>query len=93
MKEQQHPQENSDRQIVKRIAQQEATDDNLVEIARLSIRYHNFPGAREIQADIVKILEKWHLTQEKLYEKTRQIYANAKIGKNLLQTEEQQDWS
>lgn len=78
-KDQQHPLWASDRQIVNRLLQEEATDYNLAELARLNIRYTGFPGARDIQADLDKALQRWQLTESSLYEKTRQIHATSQV--------------
>lgn len=93
MKEPQHPQEKSDRQILTKILQEEATSENLTEVARLLIRYQNFPGARGVHQDLQTILQTWGLTQETLYAKTRQIYASGKLGHQKLNLDEIQDWS
>lgn len=55
-KDQQHPQWESDRQVTNALLSAEPTDYNLAELARLRIRYRGFPGARDIQADLEKIL-------------------------------------
>ncbi|WP_421655678.1 DUF3288 family protein [Leptothermofonsia sp. ETS-13] len=68
-KDQQHPLWSSDRQIVNTLLAGEPTDYNLAELARLRIRYHGFPGARDIQTDLNKILKRWNLTEEMLHEK------------------------
>lgn len=93
MKDQQHPQEYGDRQIIDNIIDAEPTPENLTEIARLLIRYQNFPGARSIQTDIETIMTRWGLNRETLYEKTRQIYASGKLGHQKLGIAEIQDWS
>jgi Protein of unknown function (DUF3288) len=88
--EQKHPQYNTDRKIVFNLLKQEATDYNLVELARLKIRYRGFPGAKDIQTDLEKILQIWGYTDETLFEKTRQIHATGQIyrGKKT----DQEDW-
>ena len=77
--EQKHPQYNTDRKIVLSLLEQEATDYNLVELARLKIRYRGFPGAKDIQSDLERILQTWGYTDETLFEKTRQIHATGQI--------------
>lgn len=47
--EQKHPQEKQDREIVARLLQSNPEPFQLAELARLRIRYRNFPGARDIQ--------------------------------------------
>lgn len=43
-KDQQHPQYKVDRQVVSQLLAGELTDYNLVELARMIIRYEGFPG-------------------------------------------------
>lgn len=91
--EQQHPQEKSDREIINRLLQESISDFNLVELARLRIRYRNFPGARDIQRDLNKILDKWQLTEEELYANTREIHSRGQVYQRRSQLEDEQDWS
>jgi hypothetical protein len=91
VKEQQHPQYKVDRQVVNQLLAGEATDYNLVELARLMIRYAGFPGARDIQADLQKALNRWTLTESELFEKTREIHQRGDIYKGLGRGRE--DWS
>ncbi len=88
--EQKHPQYKTDRKIVVNLLKQEATDYNLAELARLKIRYRGFPGAKDIQNDLEKILQIWGYTDETLFEKTRQIHATGQLyrGKKI----DQEDW-
>lgn len=92
-KGQTHPLEKKDSQIVNRLLQEKPSEENLTELARLLIRYRNFPGAREIQRDLQVVLSQWQLSEEELFEKTRQIYAAAKIDRAKNRVEEQQDWT
>ncbi|ERT05864.1 hypothetical protein M595_4165 [Lyngbya aestuarii BL J] len=88
--DQTHPQYKSDRATVESLIQGQQTEYNLAELARLKIRYRGFPGARDIQKDLEKIMQNWQLTEENLFEKTREIHAKGKVytgGK-----EEQEDW-
>jgi Protein of unknown function (DUF3288). len=57
--DQQHPQYRRDRATVDTLLAGEATDYNLSELARLIIRYRGFPGARDIQKDLEKVLQQW----------------------------------
>ena len=88
--EQTHPQYNVDRVTVNGLMQGQQTEYNLVEMARLKIRYRGFPGARDIQNDLEKILQNWQLTEETLFEKTREIHAKGKVYKRG--KEDQEDW-
>ena len=67
------------------------SDFNLVELARLIIRYEGFPGARDIQNDLKKTLQQWKLTEEQLFEKTRAIHQQGDVYKGLGRGRE--DWS
>lgn len=91
-KDQQHPLQNRDRPTIDILLAQEATDYNLAELARLKIRYQGFPGAREIQQDLDKVLQRWGLTEAQLFEKTRQIHDIGGIYKSRGKKEEQ-DWN
>jgi Protein of unknown function (DUF3288) len=79
LKDQDHPQYFSDRQIVNTLLQTEPSDRNLADLARLCIRYKGFPGARDIQTDLLKVRTKWGLTEEELYAKTREIHSTTRV--------------
>lgn len=91
-KDQQHPLWQSDRTIIDSLLAGEATDYNLAELARLRIRYRGFPGARDIQADLSKVMQKWGFTEAALFEKTRQIHANS-FYKSRGSKGEDEDWN
>ena len=92
--DQKHPQNKKDRLTVDNLlqVQSEPSDRELVELARLIIRYRNFPGARDIQRDLKIALENWQLTEEELYTKTRAIHAVGTVYRRTA-TGEQQDWT
>ncbi|HEY9640641.1 MAG TPA: DUF3288 family protein [Coleofasciculaceae cyanobacterium] len=90
-KDQQHPQWESDRQVVNALLTGEPNDYNLAELARLRIRYRGFPGARDIQTDLEKILKQWQLTEEALFVKTRQIHQVAQVYRG--RGGQREDWS
>ncbi len=90
MQEQKHPQYQKDRAIVNDLLKTERTNFNLLELARLKIRYRGFPGARDIQDDIEKMLHRWHLTEETLFAATREIYAQGQVDRS--RNQEQEDW-
>lgn len=90
-KDQEHPLWKSDREIVDGLLTGEATDWNLAELARLRIRYNGFPGARDIKADLDKVLKQWNLSEEALFEKTRQIHAESQPYKG--RGAKRDDWS
>lgn len=89
--DQKHPQTSNDRIVVDRLFQTGFSDFNLVELARLLIRYRNFPGARDIQEDLHKLLQQWDLTEELLYERARKLHAERKVYRS--KGEDQDDWS
>ena len=91
-KDQQHPLYNRDRPLIDSLLSQGQTDYNLAELARLRMRYQGFPGARDIQQNLDRVLLTWGLTEAELYEKTRQIHNFAKIYKTRGKKEEQ-DWN
>ncbi|HIK03294.1 MAG TPA: DUF3288 family protein [Trichormus sp. M33_DOE_039] len=91
-KDQQHPLYNRDRPLIDILLTQTATDYNLAELARLKIRYQGFPGARDIQNDLNKVLQQWGLTEAELFEKTRQLHDIGGIYKSRGKREEQ-DWN
>ncbi|MEG4496851.1 DUF3288 family protein [Microcoleus sp. F10-C6] len=88
--DQQHPQYKRDRASVDTLLASEATDYNLSELARLIIRYRGFPGARDIQSDLKKLLQQWNHTEETLYEQTRKIHATGEVYRR--QKSDQEDW-
>lgn len=90
-KDQRHPQQDRDRNTLNRLLQEGANDLNLAELARLRIRYTGFPGSRDIQQDLDKLLDKWQLTEEQLFEKTRAIHAHQKIY--TVHTNKKEDWT
>lgn len=89
--EQQHPQYKADRQLLNQLIAGEASDFNLVELARLLIRYQGFPGAYDIQNDLQKALKTWQLTEDTLFERTRAIHQQGEVYRNLGRGRE--DWS
>jgi hypothetical protein len=84
-----HPLAAKDRAIVESLLDGEPTDYNLAELARLRIRYRGFPGAKDIQADLEKLLTKWNLTEEKLFESTRKIHS---LGHIYRPKSDGEDW-
>lgn len=88
--QQKHPQYKSDRATVDSLIKAQQTPYNLAELARLKIRYTRFPGALDIQNDLEKIMQNWQLTEETLFEKTREIHAKGKVYKGG--KEDQEDW-
>lgn len=92
-KDQQHPLHSRDRQIVNTLMTGQPTEYNLAELARLRVRYHGFPGARDIQTDLDKVMQLWGFTETTLYEKTRQIHAAGPVYKGRASKGNSEDWS
>ncbi len=92
-KDQQHPMWQSDRAIVNTLLAEEPTDYNLAELARLRIRYRGFPGARDIQADLDKVMQQWSYTEATLYEQTRQTHAAGPVYQVRGRKGEAEDWN
>lgn len=98
--EQKHPQSKKDRATVDILLKANSSEDlssspsdrDLVELARLIIRYRDFPGARDIQQDLKIILDGWQLTEEQLYTKTRAIHSEGTVYRRT-PTGEKQDWT
>jgi len=86
-----HPQWRKDRATLDGITGGEASELNLVELARLAIRYNGFPGAPDIKRDLAKAIERWGYTEESLFAKTREIHAagRAYVGEDG----DREDWS
>ena len=92
--DQNHPQNKKDRLTVDQLLKthSDPNERELVELARLIIRYRNFPGARDIQRDLQVALDNWKLTEEELYAKTRVIHAGGMVYRRTA-TGEEQDWT
>jgi hypothetical protein len=74
--DQSHPLYGSDRDTVDRLlAAQAPTDADLIDAARLLLRYQGFPGARDLQDDLAKALRLWGLDQAGLQQRTRALWA------------------
>lgn len=90
-KDQQHPLWSRDRQVVNTLLQEQPTDYNLAELARLKIRYSGFPGARDIQQDLEKVMKQWNFTEATLFAKTREIHATSQVYRG--RGSKREDWS
>jgi hypothetical protein len=91
-KDQRHPQYTKDRQILNDLLMQNTPSNrDLAELARLTVRYKDFVGARDIQSDLIKVLNNWQFSEETLFAKTRAIHAIGKVY--MAQDEGQDDWS
>ena len=92
--EQKHPQNRKDRLTTDSLLSVSSNpgERELVELARLIIRYRDFPGARDIQQDLQLALNNWQLTEEELYSKTRAIHAKGTVYRRTADGEKQ-DWT
>jgi hypothetical protein len=90
--DQQHPQEGRDVEVIERLLREEPNNYNLGELARLRIRYLGFPGARMIQQNLDAILQRWQLTEEQLFEQTRQLHSEGLVYRRG-ESQGQEDWS
>lgn len=94
IRDQQHPQAHIDRVIVQKIfVEGSKTEYYMAEVARLRIRYHNFPGARDIQRDLDVILQQWDMTEDELFSQVRKLHTQGKIYGKKQRGNEQEDWS
>ena len=77
---QNHPLYSTDRENLDRLIGIETPGAiDLVELARLIIRYQDFKGAEDLNSDIGKLLKKWGLNRNELEEKTRKIWSEGFI--------------
>jgi hypothetical protein len=91
---QKHPQEKKDREAIDQILNSGPTDPvGLAELARLRIRYRDFPGALEIKASLDRLLQKWNLTEEELFAQTRKIHNDDRIYQVKSKFQAQEDWT
>ena len=73
---QSHPLEAIDRDHLDRLLSRDSPEDaDLVELARLLIRYEGFPGAEALQKDLQRLLSLWNISRYELNRRARQIWA------------------
>ncbi|MGF1538587.1 MAG: DUF3288 family protein [Elainellaceae cyanobacterium] len=90
--DQQHPQYKRDRDIVSALLQTDSpSEHDLAELARLHLRYQNFPGARDIQRDLKQVFTSWRLSEETLFEQTRSIHQVGQVYRHV--NAKRDDWS
>lgn len=74
--EQSHPLHALDRDVVNRLLAVDPPGDcDLVDAARLLMRYQGFPGAGDLHDDLDRILRLWGIDRSTLHERTRAIWA------------------
>ena len=72
---QNHPLYGSDRPIVNRLlAVMKPERQDIVDCSRLFIRYDSFPGAQDLQEDLLQVLKNWGLTRDELNKVARSIW-------------------
>ena len=77
MNEQNHPLYSVDRDHIDRLlAKADPEDGDIVDLARLLLRYEGFPGAIDLKEDMVKTLKCWGLTSDELNTRTRELWRN-----------------
>ena len=83
--EQNHPLYEIDRNNLDRLlAKKSPVDEDIVELARLIIRYEGFPGAKDIKEDSLRILKFWDLSREALNQRAKEIWEKGyRPGSNL----------
>lgn len=74
-----HPQEHKDFEILREQLGKPMNDYGLCELARLIMRYRDFPGAQNVKDMIVRLMQAWQLDKETLFAKTRAIHAAGTI--------------
>ncbi len=77
MNDQNHPLYSTDRDHIDHLLAKDSPEDSdVVQLARLLIRYEGFPGASDLYEDMIKILKIWGLTQEMLNARAKQLWEN-----------------
>jgi len=73
---QNHPLYSTDRENLDRLCSVDSpTSNHFVELARLIIRYQDFIGAEDLNADMEKLLKKWGINRVELEAITRKIWS------------------
>jgi len=76
----------SNRQLPGRAGKQQSTVNS-----QLLTIFKGFPGARDIQSDLKKLLQQWNYTEETLYKQTRKIHAKGEVDRKQKSAQED-DW-
>ena len=75
MEGQNHPLYSVDRDHLDRLLSiEKPSDEDLIDIARLFMRYEDFPGANDLQTDLLRILNLWNISKEELNSRTRTVW-------------------
>ncbi len=91
--DQQHPRAAKDSIVINNLLNGKPNEHNLAELARLTIRYQGFPGARNTQQNLQRILGLWQLTEAELFAKTLAIHNKKEIYRDRFKTDQKQDWT
>ncbi len=76
MDQQNHPLHGTDRGHVDRLlAVETPADADLIEAARLLMRYEDFPGGQDLQEDLARVIRLWNLDRTQLHERTRALWS------------------
>ncbi len=74
-KDQSHPLYLSDRDHLDRMLAKDSPEDkDIVDLARLFLRYQGFPGATDLQADMLKTLASWGISHQELNVRARKLW-------------------
>jgi len=72
-----HPLEAIDRDVVDRLlAREQPLDQDLVDLARLFLRYEEFPGADALRHDLSRVMSLWGLDRDGLNARARQLWTS-----------------
>lgn len=94
VRDQRHPQYPDDRSLVNQLqGMAQPSDRDLAELARLYMRYQDFLGARDIQADLEQLCKKWGWTWETLFDYTRSLHSRLKIYVTSSDQVSKDDWA
>ena len=75
MQEQTHPLYSTDRDHLDRLLSKESPEDtDIVDLARLLIRYEGFPGANDLKEDMQRVMTLWGKTRKGLNLEARNIW-------------------
>jgi hypothetical protein len=92
IRDQKHPQYLDDRAVLDHLTSvSQPSDRDLADLARLQMRYQDFVGARDIQADLQKTLQKWGLDWEQLFARTREIHRRSRVY--AIHADNKDDWA
>ncbi len=82
---QNHPLYSIDRDHLDRLLAKDSPDSSdIVDLARLFIRYRGFPGVLDLQEDIKKVMTSWNLSGEMLNEKAKKLWQEGyRPGRNI----------